>query len=141
MPITVRAGHPDTPDPEQRAVQYAQREDGRDAEPGNDDHDLWSGAILLTGFEPFGGEKRNPSQEIVRALAGREIAGRRVVGAVLPCVFGASLRDQTDTLTASLAQRRAALHRAYARRSDRGRARRPRIIRREENWVKLMQGL
>ena len=46
--------------------------------------------ILLTGFEPFAGEKRNPSQEIARALHGRTIAGRKVVGAVLPCVFGAS---------------------------------------------------
>jgi len=46
--------------------------------------------ILVTGFEPFGGEKINPSQEIARALDGREIAGRRVVGAVLPCVFGAA---------------------------------------------------
>jgi pyroglutamyl-peptidase len=44
--------------------------------------------ILLTGFEPFGGAERNPSQEIARALDGRAIAGRRVVGAVLPCVFG-----------------------------------------------------
>lgn len=44
--------------------------------------------VLLTGFEPFGGGATNPSQEIARALAGREIAGRRVVGAVLPCVFG-----------------------------------------------------
>lgn len=47
--------------------------------------------ILLTGFEPFGGERRNPSAEIVRALDGRIIAGHRVTGAVLPCVFGRSL--------------------------------------------------
>jgi pyroglutamyl-peptidase len=44
--------------------------------------------VLVTGFEPFGGGATNPSQEIARALAGREIAGRRVAGAVLPCVFG-----------------------------------------------------
>lgn len=56
--------------------------------------------ILLTGFEPFGGEKRNPSQEIVWALAGREVAGRRVVGAVLPCAFGASLRELNRQLRA-----------------------------------------
>ena len=49
--------------------------------------------ILITGFEPFGGEKRNPSQEIAQALDGRVIAGRRVVGAVLPCVFGRSLAE------------------------------------------------
>ncbi|MSU23390.1 MAG: pyroglutamyl-peptidase I [Opitutus sp.] len=44
--------------------------------------------VLVTGFEPFGGDLVNPSQEIARALEGRVIAGRRVVGAVLPCVFG-----------------------------------------------------
>ena len=43
--------------------------------------------ILLTGFEPFGGERINPSQEIVRALDGEIIHGHRVVGAVLPVAF------------------------------------------------------
>lgn len=56
--------------------------------------------ILLTGFEPFGGESRNPSQEIARALNGRVIAGRRVVGAVLPCVFGASVTELKTLLRA-----------------------------------------
>ena len=46
--------------------------------------------VLVTGFEPFGGETMNPSQQIAEALHGRVIAGRRLVGAVLPCVFGAS---------------------------------------------------
>lgn len=48
------------------------------------------GVVLLTGFEPFGGQARNPSAEIVRALDGRVIRGHRVVGAVLPCAFGVS---------------------------------------------------
>ncbi len=54
--------------------------------------------VLVTGFEPFGGELRNPSQEIARALDGRVIAGRRVVGAVLPCVFGASIAELNKLL-------------------------------------------
>lgn len=49
--------------------------------------------VLLTGFEPFGGDAANPSQDIVRALAGRTIAGHRVAGLVLPCVFGRSARE------------------------------------------------
>jgi pyroglutamyl-peptidase len=49
--------------------------------------------ILITGFEPFGGEKVNPSQDIAQALDGRMIGGRKVVGAVLPCVFGASITE------------------------------------------------
>lgn len=49
--------------------------------------------VLVTGFEPFGGDPDNPSMEIARALHGRVLAGRTVVGATLPCVFGES-RDQ-----------------------------------------------
>lgn len=49
--------------------------------------------ILITGFEPFGGERINPSQQIALALDGRTLAGRRVVGATLPCVFGASVAE------------------------------------------------
>lgn len=43
--------------------------------------------VLLTGFEPFGGESENPSREIVRALDGAMIAGHRVVAATLPTEF------------------------------------------------------
>ena len=56
--------------------------------------------ILVTGFEPFGGDKINPSAEIARALDGRVIAGRRVVGAVLPCVFRASIAELKKLLRA-----------------------------------------
>ncbi|HEU4663055.1 MAG TPA: hypothetical protein VFS55_03375, partial [Dokdonella sp.] len=47
--------------------------------------------VLLTGFEPFGGESINPSQEIVRALDGATIAGHRIVGCILPVSFAATL--------------------------------------------------
>lgn len=46
--------------------------------------------VLLTGFEPFGGDRLNPSGEIARQLDGAMIAGHHVKGAVLPCVFGKS---------------------------------------------------
>ncbi len=39
---------------------------------------------LITGFEPFGEDDRNPSQEVARALDGRTVAGMRVAGRVLP---------------------------------------------------------
>lgn len=52
-----------------------------------------AGRILITGFEPFGGDSLNPSQEIARALHGAMIAGHRVTGALLPCVFGAALEE------------------------------------------------
>jgi pyroglutamyl-peptidase len=44
--------------------------------------------ILLTGFEPFGGEPINPSWEVARALDGAPIGGGRVVARLLPCRFG-----------------------------------------------------
>lgn len=47
--------------------------------------------ILLTGFEPFGGDSLNPSWEVAQALNGALVAGARVVSVCLPCRFGESL--------------------------------------------------
>lgn len=47
--------------------------------------------ILVTGFEPFGGETVNPSWEVVKQLEGMTIDDCRVVTRQLPCVFGESL--------------------------------------------------
>lgn len=47
--------------------------------------------VLLTGFEPFGGEATNPSWEAVRTLQGVRIAGHRVESRCLPVTFRASL--------------------------------------------------
>lgn len=44
--------------------------------------------VLLTGFEPFGGESVNASQEVVRSLDGAETGGHDVRGFILPCEFG-----------------------------------------------------
>lgn len=40
--------------------------------------------ILLTGFEPFGGRTRNPSDEIARALDGDVVHGFTIVSRILP---------------------------------------------------------
>jgi pyroglutamyl-peptidase len=47
--------------------------------------------VLVTGFEPFGGQAVNPSWMAAQALHGREIAAHRVIGAPLPTVFDESL--------------------------------------------------
>lgn len=44
--------------------------------------------ILLTGFEPFGGEALNPSWQVAQALAGASVGGATVQVLQLPCVFG-----------------------------------------------------
>ncbi|MCJ0762211.1 pyroglutamyl-peptidase I [Variovorax terrae] len=61
--------------------------------------------VLLTGFDPFGGEALNPSWLAVQALQGRQVGGHRLVAVQLPTVFGASLR----VLRAALRQHRPAL--------------------------------
>jgi pyroglutamyl-peptidase len=48
--------------------------------------------VLLTGFQPFGGELVNPSWQAVSALHGVRIAGHRVVARELPVAFGDSLK-------------------------------------------------
>jgi pyroglutamyl-peptidase len=40
--------------------------------------------ILLTGFEPFGGYKDNPSADVAGALDGRAVGGDTVRSAILP---------------------------------------------------------
>ena len=47
--------------------------------------------VLITGFEPFGGEQINPSWEVVSQLDNAILGGCRVVARQLPCVFGESL--------------------------------------------------
>ena len=47
--------------------------------------------VLITGFEPFGGETVNPSWEVVKQLDGMIIRGQQVVAKQLPCVFGEAL--------------------------------------------------
>jgi len=48
--------------------------------------------ILLTGFDPFGGESINPSWEAVHTLDGKRIGGHRIVARQLPTEFAGSLR-------------------------------------------------
>ena len=54
--------------------------------------------ILLTGFEPFGGDLMNPSLLIARALDGEMVAGGRVVALELPCVFHRALSALDEAL-------------------------------------------
>jgi pyroglutamyl-peptidase len=61
--------------------------------------------ILVTGFEPFGGERVNPSWQVACALEAQMLAGHRVVAAQLPTCFGAS----ATLLTTLLRQHRPAL--------------------------------
>jgi pyroglutamyl-peptidase len=56
--------------------------------------------LLLTGYEPFGGDDDNPSEMLARELDGEEIAGHEVVGRVLPVEFesaAAAMRDHIET--------------------------------------------
>ena len=58
--------------------------------------------ILVTGFEPFGGQSLNPSWEVARALHGLALPGAQVTAVQLPCVFAQAL----PALQQALAQHR-----------------------------------
>jgi pyroglutamyl-peptidase len=47
--------------------------------------------VLLTGFEPFGGDRVNPSWLAVRRLHGRTLRGHRIVARRLPTTYEESL--------------------------------------------------
>ena len=52
--------------------------------------------ILLTGFEPFGGESTNPSQQAVQRLAtGPTPENVQLVGVSLPVMFGTAIEVMT----------------------------------------------
>lgn len=56
--------------------------------------------VLLTGFEPFGGETVNPSWQAVSALAARPpVAGVTLRTALLPCVYGVAADVLRDAVT------------------------------------------
>jgi pyroglutamyl-peptidase len=61
--------------------------------------------VLVTGFDPFGGNTINPSWMAAQALHGRLAGGHRIVGARLPTVFGHSM----DVLRELLLRHRPAL--------------------------------
>lgn len=54
--------------------------------------------ILVTGFEPFGGQSLNPSWEVARALHGASLDGAQVTAVQLPCVFAQALPTLQDAL-------------------------------------------
>lgn len=47
--------------------------------------------VLITGFEPFGGEQINPSWEVVKQMNDLMMGGVRIVARQLPCAFGEAL--------------------------------------------------
>lgn len=67
--------------------------------------------VLLTGFEPFGGDAINPSAELVALMEGETINGHRVATAVLPCCFaevrpalGAAIARHAPVLVLAIGQ-------------------------------------
>jgi len=57
--------------------------------------------VLVTGFEPFGGDTVNASQEIVRVLEGAEIGGHAIRAVILPCEYGRSVKALVAALRAT----------------------------------------
>jgi pyroglutamyl-peptidase len=55
-------------------------------------------AVLITGFEPFGGETVNPSWDAVRVLQGTRIGGHRLETRCLPVVFDLALKHLREAI-------------------------------------------
>ena len=55
-------------------------------------------SMLVTGFEPFGGESVNPSWQVAQALDGERIGDAVVHACRLPCVFGDALAVLDEAL-------------------------------------------
>ncbi len=58
------------------------------------------GKILVTGFEPFGGERNNPTERLAKAFDGREIGGFEVVGRIFPVSYRRVGKRLSETLAA-----------------------------------------
>jgi pyroglutamyl-peptidase len=71
--------------------------------------------VLVTAFEPFGGERDNASELAVRPLEGRVIADHRLVVEILPCVFGVA----AEALRAAIARAQPSLVIACGEASER----------------------
>jgi pyroglutamyl-peptidase len=58
--------------------------------------------LLVTGFEPFGGDAVNPSELVAAALHGQVVEGggrrARIVAQRLPCAFGAAQQVLSDAV-------------------------------------------
>src|SRR5215831_9566528 len=53
--------------------------------------------VLVTGFDPFGGEKTNPSWDVCQRLPD-EIAGMRVERCLIPCEFRRAIEVAAEAI-------------------------------------------
>jgi pyroglutamyl-peptidase len=54
--------------------------------------------VLITGFDPFGGEPVNPALEAVKQLNGKVITGCEVVTKEIPTVFGKAINSLKSSI-------------------------------------------
>lgn len=54
--------------------------------------------VLLTGFEPFGGENINPSLEIAKVLDRKETIEYKIFSRELPCVFENAIQQLKEAI-------------------------------------------
>lgn len=55
--------------------------------------------ILITGFDPFGGDNVNPALEAIKSLQGQTIGSYEVISWEIPTVFGKSIECLVTTIT------------------------------------------
>src|SRR5690349_12869250 len=97
-----RRGRADVPVPERLRVKAtpAPREERppREQRPVREEKPVYvSGVVLVTGFEPFGGERTNPSWDVCARLP-KEIGGLRVETVRVPCEFRRSIEVLAEAI-------------------------------------------
>lgn len=55
--------------------------------------------VLLTGFEPFGGESINPAWEVVKELASKSLPGITMYTKLLPTAFDLAIQEAISAIT------------------------------------------
>ena len=90
-PSTRRRARPDALVPPERLIRESPRKPTPARARGAER------AVLVTGFEPFGGERTNPSWDIVEMLPAK-IAGLRVEKCRVPCEFGRAIEVVAEAI-------------------------------------------
>ena len=88
-----RRGRPDAPVPAELIVEADTLSPALPQGGGRNSADV----VLVTGFDPFGGEKTNPSWDVCTRLP-REIAGLRVETCRIPCEFRRSIEVVAEAI-------------------------------------------
>ncbi|MFZ3321842.1 MAG: pyroglutamyl-peptidase I [Usitatibacter sp.] len=96
-PLSHKSRSPATPEPSAPGTRRRARPDAPVPVELKLSNSRASAVVLVTGFEPFGGEATNPSWDVCTQLP-KEIAGMRVERHLVPCEFRRSIEGVAEAI-------------------------------------------